>query len=1119
MSIATQPATHTRVDPKVLHPLDRLRGTIRKYVVIEGLLSAAIFLSAWFALGMIFDFGLFKLATWDWALDAPAWLRGVALAIAVVLLAGLVVLRIAVRLTRELSYPALALVLERKFPKILGDRLITAVELADVERQQRYGYSSAMIRQTIEEAREKVGTVPVNDVFNWKRLRNMAALAVGLLVGIVVAGFVAFAVGNKSADPVRFGWKFAHVTGTFLERNVLIRNVPWPRRAHLELVAFPASGDLRIGKDAGEPTVRAKAYRWVIADRKAPMGWRPLVMGDVNTIVLGVGDVGLEPAIGKAFQVASEGELGVDYTAWEVDRVQAVGVEDKESRERLLKSLSGPEYEAVQNRLEDLFAKLDAKAADPAMGRTFRKLDVPEKVTLGYGGATKTGEVTLGPQKNQEFASPISDLKESVYFTVRAEDYRTPSQRITLVPPPVFTSLSRTEYQPAYLHHTPPDLNYSLLKGKRQRMTDKGLSLTGDRSVFSVSSGTELTLTAKLDTDLTKAYLLPKVGVLPGAVPGSAAPVPVPIGADGRTVQVELAGDYRLAAGHTFKHVYKDANGKEASQSVTTQATLEFDLVVEQADKVQAKRQIMIQIADDQPPVVEFAPDVIRKIGNVYYVTPKAKIPFNPESYIRDDHGLSKVAYEFTYWSEDTDVGRAVRAQIALRPFMYAIGPANVPSSVATMYHASKFKDLDKGDQRQSGSAELRRFIDQRGSLQFETADTLKMKLNEPRDESAAAMVTKVELKSADVDYFDVKPLKLLANVSEVQTRYRLDLNIVATDANYDTGPKTGTGSEPIRLLIVSEGDLLAEINKEEDTFGTRLDEGLTKINVAKSRLAVAKSFFPQQEQIDNARVKMQDAIQEVTKVHDIVQTLVREYRRIHRECQINDVTEVTRDRFGKYANEMDRICGENPPLITKDEDAAPASITFQEVERRLAVVNDNLNANRWGDAATFTAADSGLLELERLIRIIRNKLGELTTKERLKVQLQKVIDEQERLGKELEELRRRYDEIQFKKEPDLGTVGPVFLTKGEAKKIKHTISWRQYAEDDLIVKMTAIDNKDKKPVAAADLVFAPEMKLNFEKNQIDFEYEIKAGAKEGEYTLTLTPAVGDKVTVLVTVK
>jgi len=111
---------------------------------------------------------------------------------------------------------------------------------------------------------------------------------------------------------------------------------------------------------------------------------------------------------------------------------------------------------------------------------------------------------------------------------------------------------------------------------------------------------------------------------------------------------------------------------------------------------------------------VELARKTIRKVGNFYYVTPKAKIPFNPESYVRDDHGLSKVAYEFIYWSEDSDVGRALRVQLLTRPFMYSAGFANTPGAIATAYHAAKFKDLDKGDQRQNGSAELTQFTDKR---------------------------------------------------------------------------------------------------------------------------------------------------------------------------------------------------------------------------------------------------------------------------------------------------------------------------------------------------------------------------------------------------------------------
>ena len=64
--------------------------------------------------------------------------------------------------------------------------------------------------------------------------------------------------------------------------------------------------------------------------------------------------------------------------------------------------------------------------------------------------------------------------------------------------------------------------------------------------------------------------------------------------------------------------------------------------------------------------------------------------------------------------------------------------------------------------------------------------------------------------------------VKLGVKTSEVQTRYRIDLTVTAADTNYDGGPKTGTAQEPIRLLVVSEADLLAEINREEETFATR---------------------------------------------------------------------------------------------------------------------------------------------------------------------------------------------------------------------------------------------------------------------------------------------------------
>ncbi|HEY2909800.1 MAG TPA: hypothetical protein VGI99_06115, partial [Gemmataceae bacterium] len=872
------------------------------------------------------------------------------------------------------------------------------------------------------------------------------------------------------------------------------------------------TNERRIPKDTPETDIKVTAYRWVYADKKAPMGWRPMTWGDAQRFV---GNAPTLPV--EAFRAAADADLDSDPSQWPLDRVQTLAVDDPESRTRLIAQLSTAEWEALRDGLDRAFQTLTEIAASPSMERTLRKLEIPEKIVLVYSGATKSGDVTLAPLKNREFESRLSDLKESVRFVVRAEDFRTPSKAIVLVPPPAFVSLTRTDFQPAYLHHTPPDFDYASLRGLRQRIADKPLTLTGDVTRIDVWNDTELTLTAKVDTDLIAAYLAPRVGVLPGAVPGSAERVPIAVGADKRTVTVDFSGDYRLAARRTFDHYYWDADGDLSVEPVTMQPSLEFDLIVEQADHVIARRQIMIRIADDQPPIVEVAPDVIRKVGNVYYVTPKAKIPFNPESYIRDDHGLSKVAYEFTYWSEDSDLGRALRVQLLTRSLLYPIGPANVPNTVAATYHVAKFKDLDKGDQRKNGSAALSRFIGLRAGLQFETRDALLNLLQSPRDENAAKMITKVELKSPDQDFFDLKPLKLLASTSEVQPRYRMDLNIVATDANYDTGPKTGQNSEPIRLLIVSEGDLLAEINKEEEAFAARLDEALVKLAAAKNRWGVVRSFFGMPERIEDAKVKAVDVAQEVGKARDAVQGLVREYRRIHRECIVNDVTEVTRDRFGKFANEIDRVLGENPPLV-KDEVATQPKMTFPEVERRLEIVQATLNANDWGDVSPVSLAELALLELEREVRAIRAKLGELQTRERLKAQLQKVIDDQERIGKDLAELQDRWVSSQFKKEPEFGAVGPVFLAKGEAKRIRHTINWRQYDKDEIVLKSAVVD-KDKKPVAA-DVLGAPaELKLDFEKNQTTFEYDLKAGSKEGEYTVTLTPAAGEPIVVTVTVK
>src|SRR6266851_1088189 len=169
---------------RVRHPLQRLRSYIRTYVTAEGLAILALFVSLWFWIGLLLDFGFSKAFGVDWVQVVPWGLRAVVLAGLVTGLVVLVAFKVLVRLLREFRDSALALLLERRFPLALGDRLITAVELADPRLAVRYGYSQSMIDQTVHDAADQVDRLDVALVFDWRRLRRYGVAVVVLTLGM-----------------------------------------------------------------------------------------------------------------------------------------------------------------------------------------------------------------------------------------------------------------------------------------------------------------------------------------------------------------------------------------------------------------------------------------------------------------------------------------------------------------------------------------------------------------------------------------------------------------------------------------------------------------------------------------------------------------------------------------------------------------------------------------------------------------------------------------------------------------------------------------------------------------------------------------------------------------------
>jgi hypothetical protein len=381
-------------DRDLTNPLDRLKRMIRVFVGVDVALFVALFLSAWFWVGVGVDYGLFKGFGLDVAQQlTPAIRIGTTLVLAVTLVA-LAVWRVLVLVNKRFSLPALALVLEKRYPKVLGDRLITAIQMADVERAAEAGYSADLVRHTIAEARERMKQVNVAAVFNWGRLWLKGGLIAGVwAVAVLVAlGLAVFAAGG---DFPRGAKKAADVCGIFTERNALFLPTPWPRRAHLEVVDFDDDGhpnELRVGKGSPTPPkVTARAVRWVVADDawKNPDGWRAMTVADLKAfgikearpeLVVNPAFVWAQPMPGGAHTVgekvlaketdlpAASAKLEAAWADWrkrydDIEK-QAAGTDTKADEGRLTAALEGVKGLLDKLAAEDGTAAAKARLAD-----------------------------------------------------------------------------------------------------------------------------------------------------------------------------------------------------------------------------------------------------------------------------------------------------------------------------------------------------------------------------------------------------------------------------------------------------------------------------------------------------------------------------------------------------------------------------------------------------------------------------------------------------------------------------------------------------------------------------------------------------------------------------------
>jgi hypothetical protein len=845
MATVTPNSTRDRDDARrrVRSPLDRLRGTIRRYVRLEGAAVVGLYLALWFWIGLFLDYGLFRAFTFDWVQSTPRSFRATILVALVAGLLAAVALTILTRLFREFRDSALALVLERRFPELLGDRLITAIELSDLRRAAEQGYSVAMVEHTVQEAAERVEKVPLHEVFDWKRLIRRGALVGILTVGLYLIAGTTFAIADAATDGRSSLGGFSglnQIAVMWFERNVLLRNIIWPRQSQLEFVNLKPGEGLVIGRDTQPPSVRVRALKYVIAGapsrraadsyaawlkgkgesenviagrlaafRSTPdEGWRALTWFDLSDVLA---------TAPRADALPAEWDARDRDTGPTLDEIEL-----RLDRAETHNNLSADD----QSALREALSQVDVRATDPSLRRFVRRLKIPDTVYLMTRGVTTSGRSTLERVADNEFSGQFGDLKEpgdlpwSFTFTVQGVDYYTAPRTLTVVAPPALIKLESQERRPAYLYYRVAPEQLSTLRGQKQLFEPRDvLDRSGnDVSRIEVPAGTDVTLVAQANKDLKSIELRPRK---PGGF------------VKGTVEQMGSSG---------FKATFPDV--RQEQQVV-------FEM--RDTDGVLGVRAVLLRPKDDFPPDVNVEVKVIRKTKDGYMVTPLARIPMAGD--VRDENGLANLRYAYTI--ERVDAGTV--AGITLMPLLTGWsfpGGVGAPDYLATA--ASLAFDSLLGGAKSAEPARKPRYeamprfsrasADQLRDLAFTPAKLTqpqKLPFNNPLK---AFKIQPDEWKSADEEPgwdFPLWKAELKAPEGTTQSRYRMQLWVEAIDTDVDSEsekdgrpkPHIGPSKEKFTFIIVSETELRGEIGKDEEKLYDELQKVMNDLVESEARL------------------------------------------------------------------------------------------------------------------------------------------------------------------------------------------------------------------------------------------------------------------------------------------
>lgn len=226
----TSARPNLQLAPEIRATLVGVRWRIRAYILLEGLLTALLWVGVAFWITLALDY----LPILVGASELPRGVRGVLLVGTVAGAAGWIYWLVVRRLLVRLSDRSMALLLERRY-RDFGDSLLTAVEMAGTPGHADI-FHEGMLERTTAAAAGRITHVGLTPLFNWRPLawRGVAVLA-------LVLGFLGFGLWSNEAFS-----RAAH-------RLWLLGTEPWPRRSQIEVVGIEVQRSDAAAGDSDAP--------------------------------------------------------------------------------------------------------------------------------------------------------------------------------------------------------------------------------------------------------------------------------------------------------------------------------------------------------------------------------------------------------------------------------------------------------------------------------------------------------------------------------------------------------------------------------------------------------------------------------------------------------------------------------------------------------------------------------------------------------------------------------------------------------------------------------------------------------------------------------------------------